>query len=247
MGIARRNIIRGKCVVHVMWLMAHKDFLLKEERHKELLEDCIKRYKEKYNIFILERSIMDNHVHLVMSVRCVEDLSNFMRDMNSVFARIFNRQMGRCGNVVMDRFKSVVILSKRSLIDVIRYIWLNHVEAGKYSIEDIKNNRHCSLFYRSRGLKDPICDSYEVFCREAGIENIAGKSEQSFCLSLLDYIIKNYITKLAEEIWSYVRKVGDLKFLEMAKFKKNLKLIKQEYIYGNILDPPILDILMKID
>lgn len=232
MSRARKTIIYNGCICHVFWQMAHKDFLLQEEEDKMLLERCILRYKKKYNVYILERNIMDNHVHLIVYVHLANDLSNFMRDVNSLFARLYNKRHNRCGNVIMDRFKSPVIQSTKYLIKLIGYIWLNHVKSNKYSIKQVKNNPYCSLYYRSRGLIDPLCDSYQDFCDAAGIVNVAGTCEKSFCNMLLNYIIKRFFDELVYKVYEHLHSIGNKEFIKLRKYKKHLETLYKGYVFN---------------
>ena len=68
---------------------------------------------------------MDNHPHLSGKSNTLDEFSAFFRIVNGMFARLVNKSLGRCGQVVMDRLKSPVIQDDRYLLTALTYIDLN--------------------------------------------------------------------------------------------------------------------------
>ena len=76
--------------------------------------------------------IMDNHVHLV--VRVSPDLLEIVfKRLNIKYAMYYHRKMKSVGHVFQSRFKSEVVESEASLINVIRYVYNNPVVAKMVS------------------------------------------------------------------------------------------------------------------
>jgi REP element-mobilizing transposase RayT len=73
--------------------------------------------------------LMSNHYHLVFETP-ESNLSRGMQQLESDYARIFNRRHDRAGALVQSRFKSEQIDSERYLLEAVRYTVLNPVRAG---------------------------------------------------------------------------------------------------------------------
>ena len=73
--------------------------------------------------------LMDNHYHLLIETT-KENLSIFMRVVNSNYAKYFNKKYSRSGHLFQDRYKSKYITSENYLYVLIRYIENNPIEAG---------------------------------------------------------------------------------------------------------------------
>ena len=58
------------------------------------------------------------------------DVSEFMRNIQSAFARWYNRQYHRKGRFWADRFKSTLLADGEAVLDAILYVDLNPVRAG---------------------------------------------------------------------------------------------------------------------
>jgi putative transposase len=58
------------------------------------------------------------------------DLSEFMRTLQSNFARWYNKSFNRQGRFWADRFKSTLLGNQRAVLDCLLYVELNSVRAG---------------------------------------------------------------------------------------------------------------------
>jgi REP-associated tyrosine transposase len=73
--------------------------------------------------------LMGNHFHLVVETP-EPNLARGMRELNSAYARYFNRRHGRRGPLCEKRYGAVVIAREAHLLEVVRYVVLNPVRAG---------------------------------------------------------------------------------------------------------------------
>ena len=74
--------------------------------------------------------LMDNHYHLLLRIN-ENPLGKFMRPLNGAYARWFNKKYGRRGYLFQDRFKSILCQDQEYALQLIRYINLNPLRAGK--------------------------------------------------------------------------------------------------------------------
>ena len=115
---------------HVTARINRREHLLEEEKIKELFLKVLERAKKKYAFNIINFSIMDNHIHLLMEPSKEVGLSKIMQWVLSVFAKAYNKMMKITGHVWYDRFKSKIIRSVKQMIDTFKYINENPVVAG---------------------------------------------------------------------------------------------------------------------
>ena len=97
---------------------------------------------------------MDSHPHLSGRLTKLQLFSDLFRVVNSTFARIYNREMKRRGQVVMDRFKSPRIQTDADLLRVMLYIDLNPKRAGK--VDHPRDNDFSSFAFYAYGKLDPL-------------------------------------------------------------------------------------------
>ncbi len=74
-------------------------------------------------------SIMPNHYHLLIKVS-TRPLSDLMRKLLSGFATAYNRRHDRVGYVFQNRFKSILCDEEQYLLQLVRYIHRNPINAG---------------------------------------------------------------------------------------------------------------------
>ena len=96
--------------------------------------------------------LMDNHVHLVAKATLPE-LSFAMKSINCSYAQYYNKRHERVGHLFQGRFKSEPIETDESLLQVIRYVHRNPLEAGITQTLDYR----WSSFKEYFGQAHPIC------------------------------------------------------------------------------------------
>lgn len=83
---------------------------------------------ERYHITIISACFMLDHIHLLIFAESKADLSNFMRDFTSIYAKQFNNSIGRSGAVFEKRFGSAPKRSDKDVRSCISYVFNNPVE-----------------------------------------------------------------------------------------------------------------------
>ena len=74
------------------------------------------------------------------------DVSELMRNVQSAFARFYNRTFGRRGRFWADRFKSTLLEDEKQVMDCLLYVDLNPVRAGL--VERPEEYEGSSVYYR---------------------------------------------------------------------------------------------------
>jgi putative transposase len=87
--------------------------------------DVVERFKWKCYAFCL----MDNHYHLMVET-LLANVSQGMRQLNSVYSGYFNRVHKRVGHLFQGRFKGILVEKESHGLELCRYVVLNPVRAG---------------------------------------------------------------------------------------------------------------------
>lgn len=114
---------------HIMVQGLNKEYIFSKNEYKNQYLKLINIIKLKFNISIISYCIMDNHVHILLKIDTVEQMSKFMHKLNTLYARYYNKNNSRVGYVFRDRYKSQQIYSEVQLRACINYIHNNPVKA----------------------------------------------------------------------------------------------------------------------
>lgn len=113
---------------HVMSRGNAKQSIFLDDVDRELYLTLLGRCVERSDWILPKYSLMPNHVHLVIQLRC-NTLSKGMQWLNSEYARIFNGRHRRVGHVFQGRFKAILVEKESYYLNVVRYVVLNAVAA----------------------------------------------------------------------------------------------------------------------
>ena len=114
---------------HVMNRGRRGDLIFKEKGDHyafiDLLKDCI----EMWNIRVVAYCLMSTHYHILLQTPDA-NLSRCMRHINGLYTQYFNRSHGLDGHLFRGRYKSILVDSDAYLLELLRYIHRNPIEAG---------------------------------------------------------------------------------------------------------------------
>ena len=91
------------------------------------------------------------------------DVSEFMRNLHSSFARFYNKTYQHHGRFWADRYKSTLLEDERALLDCMLYVELNAVRAGL--VERPEEWKGCSLHLREVGQDDWLLPLTALFAK----------------------------------------------------------------------------------
>jgi putative transposase len=98
----------------------------------ELFLQILANVCERYNWVVHAYCLMNNHYHLLVETPYA-NLSQGMRQLNSVFTQSKNRKHHRVGHLFQGRYKAILIDKDAYLLELCRYIVLNPVRANMVS------------------------------------------------------------------------------------------------------------------
>ena len=142
---------------HIMVQGINKCYIFDKNIDKEYYLSLLFKYKEKFKIMLLAYCIMDNHAHLLIFTNDINELSEYMRIINSKFAINYNAANNRVGYVFRDRFKSQYIKKNDYLLKCLNYIHMNPVKAGMVkNPEEYKYSSYNNYIQKEGNVNDSI-------------------------------------------------------------------------------------------
>jgi REP element-mobilizing transposase RayT len=130
-----RRICAAKLTYHAFTKCLNSEDMLQKKYIKEILiaviEETQKKYKFKLNAF----ELLDNHIHLIIQTENKHDtISKIMQRIKSVFAKRYNKLMGRTGPFWNERFGSKIVEQAKDIVSyfvtLIHYLANNSVRKG---------------------------------------------------------------------------------------------------------------------
>ena len=91
--------------------------------------DLLKELVEDYNMKIAAYSLLPNHYHLLAQTPDA-NISRAIRHLNGVYTQKFNRIHHCDGQLFRGRYKSILVEGDSYLMELVRYIHRNPLEAG---------------------------------------------------------------------------------------------------------------------
>ena len=196
-------------------IMAHsvsnKDMFRDDDDRKEFLKRLTKGLK-KTEFDCYTWTLMDNHYHMLIRVN-ERKLEKLMRGLNGGYAQYYNKKYGMKGYVFQDRFKSVPCQDLDYAEQLIRYINLNPLRAGKVkSFAELEAYTWCGHGYLL-GQKGAFGEEFQN--REECLRRF-GEEEKQAIENYKKFLKENYVESNAQE-------AGKLPFIESTELVNSCK------------------------
>jgi putative transposase len=120
-------------VFHITHRCHNREFLLKFARDRDAYRDKLREHVKKYDVWVLDYALTSNHVHLLLDAEERLEVSGFMQEVASEFARGYNRRKQRINAFWGDNFHATLVESGRHLWECVCYIELNMNRCGVVS------------------------------------------------------------------------------------------------------------------
>ena len=82
-------------VFHLTHRCRNRAFLLKFARDRDAYRARVREHLRQYDLSVLDYCVTSNHVHLLVDASRRLEVSGFMREVASEFARAYNQRKGR--------------------------------------------------------------------------------------------------------------------------------------------------------
>lgn len=237
--IGRKNF--DTSFFHIIVQGINKEYIFYKEEYIEKYIELLFDNLKKCEVKIVAYCIMNNHAHILLYTESIEDMSGYMKSVNTSYAKYYNRNENRVGIVFRNRYKSEPIFSEEYLLNCISYIHNNPVKAKIDSrINEYKYSSYNDYIYK-RGIatnetiklvfgsmidyietyKSIHANDYEFVDYIEDID-YREKYEEMKEISIEEIVLdkenlKNIVRKLVVEEKMPINKVSDL--LKISRFK----------------------------
>ena len=124
----RGNRLRGQGgVFHLTHRCHNRGFLLKFARDRDAYRALVREHLQQFDLWLLDYCVTSNHVHLLVDVSERQELSGFMQEVASEFARAYNRRKHRVNAFWGDNYHATLVEDGEYLWECLCYIELNMV------------------------------------------------------------------------------------------------------------------------
>jgi len=127
--MARKQRIHYEgAIYHVIARGNNREDVFGEPGDKAKYLELLDRYKHKYDCKIHAYVLMDNHIHLLVSVTNTP-LAKIMQGLQQTYTQYYNRKYQHVGHVFQQRYKAFLCGAEPYLLTLICYIHQNPVRA----------------------------------------------------------------------------------------------------------------------
>lgn len=222
--IARKDL--DTTFFHIMVQGIEKKYIFEKEVYKKKYIELLFEKNERFNVNIIAYCIMDNHAHILLNIDKIHDMSDFMHNVNTLFAQYYNfMENNRVGYVFRDRFSSEAIYNAHYLLNCIRYIHNNPVNAKIVN----KPNQYKYSSYRDYQNKARSATN-KLICELIDINEVIDENREEDCIFLdtdinKENILKKVINKYEKDFNIPISEIIKNKYI----LRKMIKDLKENY------------------
>lgn len=121
---------------HIMVQGIRKENIFENNTDKEKYINILYKKLEKHNIKIIAYCVMDNHVHILTYFEDINEVSEYMRAVNTTYAIYYNKKYRKAGYVFRNRYRAEPIYNEIYLVNCIHYIHDNPIKAKMCNVLD---------------------------------------------------------------------------------------------------------------
>lgn len=198
---------------HIMVQGIEKKYIFEKGIYKKQYLELMFNQSEEFKINIIAYCIMDNHAHILINVDRILDMSKYMHKVNGLFAQYYNfMENNRVGFVFRNRFTSEPLYNQKYLLNCIKYIHNNPVNAHmverpekyEYSSYNLYKNKagiaRSKLINETINIEDVIIEENEAYTffdidvnKDEIIKRTIKKYEIDFNIELKEIVENKYI------------------------------------------------------
>ena len=114
---------------HVMNRGRRGESVFLEKQDYSMFVELLKEVVDMYKVRVAAYALIPNHYHLLIQTPG-GDLARCMRHLNGIYTQRFNRAHHCDGQLFGGRYKSILVDADSYLLELVRYIHRNPLEAG---------------------------------------------------------------------------------------------------------------------
>ena len=209
MKYKRRKFVAGECM-HVYQRTIGGVNIFYDREDYLVFYTMFSVISKLYDITILELCLMIDHIHILVSSDKLDQVALFIQHLTSQFVLVYNRAVGRKGNLFHKSYGSAPKNGSKKIRSTIIYIGNNPVEKSlcleaseyrwnflAYSISDHPFSEPLVIRQASRSLRRAIQEvngahGRHMYLSYAQLKRMFSELDNKEKAQLVDYIIKRY-------------------------------------------------------
>lgn len=148
MGRTSRNNMKNSSFFHIMVQGINKEYIFETQKNKEEYLKLV--YRNKEAVEIIAYCIMDNHSHILVQTKEIQNVQNWMKKINTSYAIYYNKQNNRVGYVFRERYKAQPIRNEKHLFLALEYIHNNPVKAGICKKDEYEFSSYVKIYEKDQ-------------------------------------------------------------------------------------------------
>lgn len=207
----KRKIIREGDVVHIYQLSSDKGIIFYELKDFLVFYTVFSYLVRIHHIKVAGLCIMLNHIHIAIAQATNQEISDFMRDLKSIFALAYNRRYSRKGPLWQDDYGSAIKRSSKDIRSFAAYLYNNPVEKHSCTVaEDYRwNFLRYAINSNPFSTKVQLCNARNKYRKAirlvnyyaahsipltyAVLDRIFGDLSKEETPAFIDYIVSKYM------------------------------------------------------
>ena len=172
MTTKKRKIIPRGVAVHVFQRASHGFVVFYNSKDSLVFFTIFCVLAVRHNVRVLGLCIMHNHIHILLEDVTSDEVTNFMRNLNSWFTKVYNFRYGLSGNL-SDTYGLSVKKDDKAVRTALAYVNNNPVESRMcHRAEEWRWN-----FIAYAGSKHPYSEKVALSRASAGLRRSIKKVE----------------------------------------------------------------------
>lgn len=185
-------------------------------------------FARKLNIKMFGMCIMMDHIHMLLFLQSRKQLTQFMIETFSLFARVLNNEYGRKGHFFDKSFGSAPKVTDKKIRSSIAYVANNPVEKGlclkaedyrwnfiayiksRFPFSTPVNKSRASKFLRISMKEVDRSREENKYLNHNQLRRMFSKLQEQESQQLIDYIIYTYLPDCLSECVSYYKSYEDM-------------------------------------
>ena len=219
----------------------------------------------QYGVVIWGLCLMYDHIHMLMTAESKVMMSEFIRQVTSMFAREQNNDTGRKGSLFQSRFGSASKIGLKKIRTAIAYLFNNPVEKNlchraeeyrwnflayaksKYPFSEMISLNKASAPLRKALKEVDICESQNRHLRYMQVRRMFGKLELDERMQLLDYIISKYNPINYEELIGCYSSYEDMLIAINSNTGSEYDIKETRYAFSDVEYESMINVLRNVE
>lgn len=156
-----KRLVFPDAAMHIMCRGNNRQSVFNSDEDKFYYLNLLKKFKDENLIDIFHYCLMGNHIHLIVWLNVLSNISKFMKQLGLSYFNYYKKTYGYDGHLWQGRYKSNIIENDSYLLQCGKYLELNPVRAGITAVpQDYAFSSYRSYAY---GYHDKIITNNPVY------------------------------------------------------------------------------------